>query len=117
MGGRLRNFDMYGKVYDEHKVRTNSGGIVSLFTLILLVFLFLNELSNFMTVEFKDHILVDTTLNQKLPISINITFPHLRCEEVSVDTVDSAGENQIDVHGSLVRLNLNGAGVVTKAYE
>ena len=79
--------------------------------------LFVNELNDFMSVEFKDHILVDTTLNQKLPISLNITFPHLRCEEVaaacggprehesaggevSVDTVDSAGENQIDVHGA-----------------
>merc|ERR1711972_672571 len=37
----------------------------------------------------------------------NITFPHLRCDEISVDTVDSMGENQVDVAGDLVKLNLD----------
>jgi hypothetical protein len=115
-GGALRRFDMYGKVYDEHKVNTNSGGVISVATLVLLVVLFVHELNLFVTVEFKDHILVDTSLNQKLPISLNITFPHLRCDEVSVDTVDSAGENQIDVHGTLTRFNLNVAGDVRSIF-
>ena len=47
-----------------------------------------------------DHIVVDTTLDEKLPIGMNITFPALRCDEVSVDTVDSAGENQINIHSN-----------------
>jgi len=41
---------------------------------------------------------------------MNITFPHLRCDEVSVDTVDSMGENQVDIDGGLVKLNLDAFG-------
>lgn len=55
----------------------------------------------------EDRIVVDTTLNQKLPIGLNITFPHIRCDEVSVDTVDSKGENQVDIAGTLEKLNLD----------
>jgi len=57
--------------------------------------------------------MVDTTLDQKLPIGLNITFPHLRCDEVSVDTVDSVGENQVDLAGNLVKLNLDASGFAT----
>jgi hypothetical protein len=108
--GTLKKFDVYAKVHDDYKVKTDSGGCVSLVSLLFMGFLFLNELSTYLTVEIIDHIVVDTTLNQKLPISLNITFPHLRCDEVSVDTVDSAGENQIGVHGTLHQIELNAEG-------
>eukprot|EP00971_Amphidinium_carterae_P172410 3417774-Amphidinium_carterae.1 len=35
------------------------------------------------------------TMRQPIVEGLNITFPHLRCDEVSVDTVDSLGENQV----------------------
>eukprot|EP00397_Hematodinium_sp_SG-2012_P048054 GEMP01054899.1.p1 GENE.GEMP01054899.1~~GEMP01054899.1.p1 ORF type:complete len:296 (+),score=38.47 GEMP01054899.1:482-1369(+) len=58
--------------------------------------------------------MVDTTLNQKLHIGLNITFPHLRCTEISVDTVDSTGENQINIQGGLYKIPLNADGSVSK---
>merc|ERR1719274_254854 len=70
-------------------------------SIIIICVLFVSELKAYLTSEVIDHIVVDTTLDQKLPISLNITFPHLQCDEVSVDTVDSAGENQINIHGTL----------------
>jgi len=63
-----------------------------------------------MTVEVLDNISVDTRINQKLPIGINVTFPHLRCDEISVDTVDSAGDNQVNVHGGLEQIPLGADG-------
>lgn len=53
---------------------------------------------------------MDTRISQKLSIEMHITFPHLRCEEVSIDTVDSAGDNQVDVHGGIQRLPVNRDG-------
>lgn len=108
--GTLKKFDVYQKVHDDYKVKTDSGGFVSILSLLFMLFLFLSELSTYLSVEIIDHIVVDTSLNQKLPISLNITFPHLRCDEVSVDTVDSAGENQIGVHGTLQQIDLDAAG-------
>merc|ERR1712217_719618 len=102
-----KKFDVYSKVHDDYRIRTQSGGLISLASLMTMAILFITELNNYLTVEVVDHIIVDTTLNQKLPIGLNITFPHLRCDEVSVDTVDSAGDNQVDVHGGLEKLPLD----------
>merc|ERR1719460_718330 len=90
--------------------KSQSGGMVTVVTFGILAYLFWCELNTYLTTEIVDHILVDTTINQKLPIAVNITFPHLRCDEVSVDTVDSTGENQVDIHGSLVKIDLNAFG-------
>jgi len=113
-GGKLsslRNFDVYAKVHDDYRIRTQSGGLISLLSIVTMAILFVTELDTYLTVEVVDHILVDTTLNQKLPIGMNVTFAHLRCDEVSVDTVDSVGENQVDVSGGLVKMNLDARGL------
>mmetsp|Transcript_28495 Transcript_28495/g.88642 ORF Transcript_28495/g.88642 Transcript_28495/m.88642 type:complete len:365 (+) Transcript_28495:88-1182(+) len=107
---QLRRFDVYSKVHDDYRVRTKSGGLISLVSIVIMAVLFFSELDSYLTAEVVDHIIVDTTLNQKLPIGLNITFPHLRCDEVSVDTVDSMGDNQVDVAGGLVKLNLDAQG-------
>merc|ERR1719191_1410510 len=108
--GTLKKFDVYSKVHDDYKVTTDAGGVISITSSLFMLFLFLTELGAFLHVEVVDHIVVDTTLNQKLPISLNITFPHLRCDEVSVDTVDSTGENQINIHGGLHQIELDKDG-------
>ena len=69
---------------------------------------------------------MDTNIDRKLSISLDITFPHMRCSEVSVDTVDSAGDTQVrcylfrvgvkaqvDAHGGLDMHNLDALGQVS----
>mmetsp|Transcript_36992 Transcript_36992/g.80847 ORF Transcript_36992/g.80847 Transcript_36992/m.80847 type:complete len:369 (+) Transcript_36992:40-1146(+) len=109
-GWDLRQFDVFAKLHDEYKVKTSSGGFLSVGAMMLMAFLFVAELNTFLTVEVVDHILVDTTLAKKLPIGLNITFPHLRCDEVSVDTVDAVGENQVNIQGRLHKVNLGLTG-------
>merc|ERR1712151_119579 len=106
-----KKFDVYSKVHDDYRVKTQSGGLISLISIIIMAILFTSELNDYLTVDVVDHIMVDTTLNQKLPIGLNITFPHLRCDEISVDTVDSMGENQVGIAGDLVKLNLDVNGL------
>ena len=113
-GSKLKNFDLYGKVHDDYRIKTQSGGIISLVSMLIMAMLFLSELHNYLRAELIDHIVVDTTLNQKLPIGLNITFPHIRCDEVSVDTVDSKGENQVDIAGTLTKMNLDVVGAPSK---
>jgi len=110
---QLKRFDVYSKVHDDYRIKTQSGGLISLVSIIIMAVLFITELNNYLTVEVVDHIIVDTTLNQKLPIGLNITFPHLRCDEVSVDTVDSMGDNQVDIAGDLTKLNLDARGFLS----
>lgn len=111
---QLKRFDVYSKVHDDYRVKTQSGGAISLVSMVIMAILFLSELSDYLTTEIVDHIMVDTTLNQKLPIGLNVTFPHLRCDEVSVDTVDSMGENQVDIAGQNIKTELDANGNPSK---
>jgi hypothetical protein len=106
----LQAFDVFSKVQEDHLQKSQAGGIVTVITSFIIAILFWTELREFCTVEIIDSISVDTRINQKLPIGINITFPHLRCDEVSVDTVDSAGDNQVNVHGGLKKITLDASG-------
>jgi len=106
----LKSFDVYSKVHDDYVQKSQAGGYVTVITSCIIALLFWAELLEFCSVEVVHSISVDTRINQKLPISLNITFPHLRCDEVSVDTVDSAGDNQVDVHGSLEKVPLDARG-------
>lgn len=108
----LQHFDVFSKVQEHHLQKSQSGGIVTVITSFIIAILFWTELREFCTVEVVDSISVDTRINQKLPIGLNVTFPHLRCDEVSVDTVDSAGDNQVNVHGGLEKRSLTSTGRV-----
>eukprot|EP00933_Yihiella_yeosuensis_P043029 TRINITY_DN37738_c0_g1_i1.p1 TRINITY_DN37738_c0_g1~~TRINITY_DN37738_c0_g1_i1.p1 ORF type:complete len:370 (+),score=48.43 TRINITY_DN37738_c0_g1_i1:81-1190(+) len=112
--GSLKNFDVYNKVHSDYVAPSKSGGAVTVVTSIIIGILLWTEIKEFLSVEVIDSISVDTSINRKLPIGLNITFPHLRCDEVSVDTVDSSGENQADVHGDLVKIDLDFNGQVSK---
>lgn len=103
----LKSFDVYSKIQEDYAMRTRSGATVTVITFIILSILFLSELSSYLHVEVVDHIFVDTTLNQKLHIGMNITFPQLRCDDVSVDTVDSTGDNQVNIQGGLEKTPLD----------
>jgi len=106
----LQSFDVFSKVQDDHLQKSQAGGVVTVITSFIIAILFWTELREFCNVEVVDSVSVDTRINQKLPIGINITFPHLRCDEVSVDTVDSAGDNQVNVHGGLKKIPLDAMG-------
>ena len=65
----VKTFDFYSKVDDDYRVKTHSGGAISMISIFIIVILFVSELKAYLTSEVVDHIVVDTTLDQKLPIS------------------------------------------------
>eukprot|EP00923_Selenidium_pygospionis_P028897 GHVN01051644.1.p2 GENE.GHVN01051644.1~~GHVN01051644.1.p2 ORF type:complete len:182 (+),score=21.09 GHVN01051644.1:1326-1871(+) len=103
----LRAFDVYSKVQDEYRVKTNTGGFISMVALGLMGVLVWSEFTDYLTPRVDDHIGIDTLPEMKLPIQMNITFPHLRCGDVSVDTVDMNGSSQVNVEGELIKQSLN----------
>ncbi|CAK9022895.1 unnamed protein product [Durusdinium trenchii] len=110
----LKRFDVYNKVHDDFVQKRQSGGAVTLVTAAILAMLLYCEVYEFFSVEILHSITVDTSIDRKLPISLDMTFPHLRCSEVSVDTVDSAGDTQVDAHGGLQMHNLDAAGKMSQ---
>lgn len=105
---RARKFDIYSKVHDDYRVKTRTGGFISLMASSVSLFLILQAIVEYTTVEIVDHVMVNTKLYEKLPISINITFHHLRCDEISVDSVDAV--NDVVFHAETGRMNKTDLG-------
>jgi hypothetical protein len=51
------------------------------------------------------------SLNKKMRVYLNITFPALHCDDLHLDVIDVAGDSQLDLSDNLFkqRLNLNGS--------
>lgn len=116
---KVKKIDIYGKIHEDYCVKSTSKSIISLLVYIIVLLLALNEIIKYFKGEIIDNIGVDNTINNKLDIKLDITFPSLRCEEVSVDTVDNVGENQVDARGDIVKIpiDLNGQEVHSAKYN
>jgi len=106
-GSRLTRLDAFSKTVEDARIRTTSGGIVTLVSIIIVSFLVIGEFRDYRRVVVRPELVVDKTRGEQLPININITFPHLPCSLVTLDVMDVSGEQQVSVtHGiHLTRLS------------
>lgn len=76
----------------------------------------INTHSYYLDTEVRPEISVDTTRNEKLHITFDITFPHIGCAFLEVDSMDVSGEHQLDIaHGVYKkRLGADGTPVAEK---
>ncbi|CAF1168829.1 unnamed protein product [Adineta steineri] len=111
MSGQLKRFDAYAKTLDDFRIRTTSGGFVTIISSILIFILFFIELKYFLTTDIVQVLFVDTSRQEKMNITIDIKFPVLSCNYLTVDAMDIAGDSQTDIAHNLfkTRLHLNGS--------
>jgi hypothetical protein len=117
--GRL---DAFTKTVEDARIRTTSGGIVTLSSLLLILILTYTEWSDYRRIIVKSELIVDKGRGEKMEIHMNITFPRMPCELLTLDVMDVSGEIQTGVmHGvNKVRLRTEseGSGVIeTKALD
>jgi hypothetical protein len=106
----VKKFDMYAKVKEEYKLpSTQASSTMNATTWCLIAVLTLSECWAYATSgRTKEHMVVDSTLNQKLRINMNITFPALSCTEVHVDAMDVAGDYHPYMEQTMVKQRLHG---------
>ncbi|OQR83742.1 endoplasmic reticulum-Golgi intermediate compartment protein [Achlya hypogyna] len=102
----LKKVDVYPKLHREFKVQTETGATVSLVAMVITVILFLSELSHYLTVDRHEHMVVDTTTNEKLLITFDISYPALNCREAHMNSMDVAGELQVNMHNTVFKTRL-----------
>eukprot|EP01039_Chlorochromonas_danica_P010492 gene10491-11622_t len=108
---QLRDFDLYQKVDENYRVQTSTGAALSLLGWTLIAFLAIIEMRNYFTPVVREHLAVDNnSLGQQLRIDINITFHALTCNEVHVDVMDIAGDNQLNVEHEMMKQRLTPYG-------
>ncbi|KAG2767464.1 hypothetical protein JG687_00012119 [Phytophthora cactorum] len=106
----LKKVDVYPKMHREFKVQTEFGATVSIVAGIVMAILFLSELSAYLSVNTHEHMVVDSTLGEKLQVNLDVSFLAVNCRDAHINAMDVAGELQVNMHQTVVktRLDVNG---------
>ncbi|XP_026383284.1 endoplasmic reticulum-Golgi intermediate compartment protein 3-like [Papaver somniferum] len=106
----LKSLDAFPRAEDHLLQKTQSGAVVSIIGLVIMAMLFLHELKYYLTTYTVHQMSVDLKRGENLPIHINMTFPSLPCDVVSVDAIDMSGKHEVDLDTNIWKLRLNSAG-------
>jgi hypothetical protein len=111
----VRNLDIFPKIEQDLIVKSSTGNKLTTIAYIVTVIIVLAEIYSFrsMNNQMKEHVAVDKSLNKKMRVDLNITFPSLHCDDVHMDIMDVAGDAHNDVEDTIVkmRLHLDGSKV------
>ncbi|KAK2734600.1 hypothetical protein FQN55_002579 [Onygenales sp. PD_40] len=103
---RFARLDAFTKTVEDARIRTRSGGVVTITSLLVILFLIWGEWTEYRRVVVLPELIVDKGRGERMEIHLNMTFPKLPCELLTLDVMDVSGEQQTGVvHGiSKVRL-------------
>ena len=97
---RFTKLDAFTKTVEDARIRTTSGGIVTLASLLLILYLVWGEYADYRRITVHPELIVDKGRGEKMEIHMNISFPRVPCELLTLDVMDVSGEVQTGVmHG------------------
>ncbi|GAD94381.1 COPII-coated vesicle membrane protein Erv46 [Paecilomyces variotii No. 5] len=113
---RFTRLDAFAKTVEDARIRTTSGGIVTIASLLVILWLVWGEWADYRRIVVEPELIVDKSRGERMEIHLNMTFPRLPCELLTLDVMDVSGEQQVGVvHGiNKVRLRspAEGGGVI-----
>ncbi|KAJ5179199.1 hypothetical protein N7492_002409, partial [Penicillium capsulatum] len=97
---RFTRLDAFAKTVEDARIRTNSGGIVTIASLLVVLWLIWGEWADYRRIVVSPELIVDKSRGERMEIHLNMTFPRLPCELLTLDVMDVSGELQVGVaHG------------------
>ncbi|XP_043690264.1 endoplasmic reticulum-Golgi intermediate compartment protein 3-like [Telopea speciosissima] len=106
----LKSIDAFPRAEEHLLQKTQSGAVVSIVGLIIMATLFFHELKYYLTTYTVHQMSVDLKRGETLPININVSFPSLPCDVLSIDAVDMSGKHEVDIDTNIWKLRLNHDG-------
>ncbi|XP_050219276.1 uncharacterized protein LOC126669769 [Mercurialis annua] len=106
----IKSLDAFPRAEEHLLQKTQSGAFVSVIGLVIMATLFLHELTYYLSTYTLHQMSVDLKRGETLPIHINITFPSLPCDVLSVDAIDMSGKHEVDLDTNIWKLRLNSYG-------
>lgn len=107
---RLKAFDAYPKIAEDARVKTTSGACVSMVSMLVILVLFISELSDYLKTVKVHTLHVDLEPNRDLQINFNITLLHIPCNVLSLDAIDVSGAVQLDVTSHISKQSIDRSG-------
>ncbi|QIW96202.1 hypothetical protein AMS68_001720 [Peltaster fructicola] len=113
---RFHRLDAFTKTVEDARIRTTSGGIVTVASLLLILYLVWGEWADFRRIVVHPELIVDKGRGEKMEIYMNISFPRMPCELLTLDVMDVSGEVQAGVMHGVHKVRLQheseGGGVI-----
>ncbi|GAB2242841.1 hypothetical protein Droror1_Dr00019616 [Drosera rotundifolia] len=106
----IKKLDAFPRAEDHLLQKTQSGALVSIMGLLIMATLFLHELRYYLSTYTVHQMSVDLKRGETLPIHINMTFPSLPCDVLSVDAIDMSGKHEVDLDTNIWKLRLDRYG-------
>ncbi|CBX95366.1 hypothetical protein IAQ61_004190 [Plenodomus lingam] len=104
---RFTRLDAFTKTVEDARVRTTSGGIVTLVSLVVIFWLTWGEWADYRRVTVRPELIVDKGRGERMEISLNITFPRMPCELLTLDVMDVSGELQMGITHGINKVRLS----------
>ncbi|XP_050211965.1 uncharacterized protein LOC126662119 [Mercurialis annua] len=109
---RLRKLDAYPKINEDFYSRTFSGGLITLVSSLVMLFLFFSEFRLYLHTVTETKLMVDTVRGETLRINFDLTFPAVPCSLLSLDAMDIMGEQHFDIKHNISKKRINVHGDV-----
>lgn len=106
----LKSLDAFPRAEEHLLQKTQSGAFVSVVGLVIMATLFFHELGYYLTTDTIHQMAVDLKRSETLPIHINMSFPSLPCDVLSLDAIDMSGKHEVDLSTNIWKLRLNSDG-------
>jgi len=106
----LKRFDAYPKTLEDFRIKTFSGGTITVISALVMILLFASEIQDYLTPGVEEQLFVDTTRGSKLKINLDIIFPKIGCDFLSLDAQDVSGEQHIDIAHNVYKRRLDLSG-------
>lgn len=107
---KLKELDAYPKPLEDFRIKTFHGGFVTILSTLIMGCLFISELSDYLTPSLTEELFVDTSRSNKLRINLDLEFPKVACSYLSIDAMDSSGEQHSQIEHSIFKRRLDAEG-------
>lgn len=117
----LRRIDIFpkfdAKFEQDAREKTVFGAAFSILAIILIVVLVIGEFRYFLSIEERHELFVDRVIGGDMEIEVNVSFPQVPCDLMTLDAVNAFGEYQGNLDRNAVkhRINSNDLQHISKA--
>lgn len=112
---KLRNLDAYPKINEDFYRRTFSGGLITIASSFIMLFLFFSELRLYLHAKTETKLVVDTSRGGNLHINFDLSFPVIPCSILGLDAIDISGEQHLDIKHNIIKKRIDHHGKVIEA--